>query len=504
MDYKQFEETKELVIQVMNENGIGYNKDILSMGSAGYPNDACQDLAEECLGIMAKYCRIGVNGGFTGSMKDALDALSDICAQMSNRKKDRDADKRREACEKKKNDITRTVKLSDEKLATDDSSALKAYLYRNIDRCMQAIPGLIIKNAGQEEVLRVSEKKLELLRTSVEKALDGMSKDAGAKYEEILACLKVWRKAAAASNCTAATNQELDKAIDAAHAWCRLVKPVKNGARYDVSKLVYGRDDIDKIAQCGAIKEKMHNLQSRVSSARQGLAKKYDTTELEDRRKSLEREKAELNARTEEDKERFANGEISQAQLLANYKRTKMRLSKIDMDLSKVNASIENKRLNRDNQESTLASIEDLLREVRGYESEPAAYSVLGDKVPFESVDAIISGWATEQQVQDFISTLRLNLKLAKEMAGVAMGLSTLEFELQHQMEDEMQQLTEEQRRQMEEQYAQYGGKANAQEAKNAEEEALMAELFGAGAKTDVKPVDPIDLPTRRKNDDLR
>lgn len=496
MDYKQFEETKELVIQVMNENKIGYNRDILRMGSSGYPNDACQDLAEECLELMAEYCRAGINGGFNGSIKDSLDALSDICAQMSNRKKDRDADKRREACEKKKNEIVRDIKLPE-----IEEVPIKDLVYQYIDRSMQAISGLIKKNPAQAEILRSSEKKLIQLRTSIEKAVDGSSKDAYGKAEKIIEHIQAWRDAAAASGCTNATLGELDEAVGIAHEWNKLMKPVKGSSRADGDTFTYKEDDIDKIAKSAELKERMDNLRARINTARSQLDVRYNVTNLEARRTSIRENIAKIEARREEAVESYKIGVITDDDLIDISEDLDEQLEDLRADLSDVNANISMKEQGRRNQEGTIDEVEKICDEIDSYETEPAIYSTLADNVSFESVDAIVGGVASAEQIQKFTKSLRINLAVAKKIrqsGGVIKGTTQI---IKQEARDEMRKQKEEERAER----AKNKG-VTPEDAERIKQEKL-AKILGHKAPTggdDPQPVDPIDLPTRRKNDDLR
>lgn len=492
MDYKQFEETKELVIQVMNENKIGYNRDILSMGSAGYPNDACQDLAEECLELMAEYCRAGINGGFNGSIKDALDALSDICAQMSSRKKDRDADKRREACEKKKNDIVRNVKRPEV-----EEGIFKELVLMYIDPALQAIPALTEKNPAQKAALESSEKKLIQLRTSVEKVIDGASKEAKKKADEIVELVRAWRAHASSSTCDRSSLEDLDKAVNISHEWRRLVKPIKSVGKADDSNVTYHEDDIDQISKCADLKERMENLSSRIATARAQFDLKYDITAQESRKNALTKNIDELRAQKNKLGEDARNGVITMQKAVMMGKDIERRIANLNKDIERVDREISVISKNRESQDRTFYEVETLCRKINRYATEPAVYAMLASRLSFSSVDAIISGLATTQQISDFLSSLRDSIAVAEETER---SDNALQGEIEEALAEQDRAWEAREKEEQERLAKNYGVTLDNDQNVVSEFERMFGSPQTGG--DDPQPVDPIDLPTRRRNDD--
>ena len=55
MEIEIFADTKNTVKSILDKNGIKYNRGLCLMGESGYPNDECQQLAEDCLERIADY-----------------------------------------------------------------------------------------------------------------------------------------------------------------------------------------------------------------------------------------------------------------------------------------------------------------------------------------------------------------------------------------------------------------------------------------------------------------
>lgn len=416
MEIETFAETKNVVKNILDRNGIKYNRGLGLMGESGYPNDECQQLAEECLERIADYCRVGVNTGFTGAVKDAIDELSDICVQLSGRKADKVADKTYEKCAKAKQDIERRAQITDDCKDT----VIKSRVIEYIDTSMRACDVLGTVNPNQNEILGECREVFGKLKTKVEGIYDGSSKTALGYAKEIIDTIEKWQGRASREMCTSADVHRLEEAVDLAGKWSEEYASVKQGAfrdhtapATDIPAPIGG--DIVKIVKSAEIKENLDTFYKTLENARRRNERKYDITKQKDRIAEKRAEMAALNARTAEIKKLVRNGELDEDEGFTEYEdEIEPRIDELQDQIDELEQVLVDKRKSAADDAAILDHIEMQCDAVRDCEDNPAMFYELGYDMPFEEINRIMNSEGTDEDMAK-LNTISLKIEYSRK-----------------------------------------------------------------------------------------
>ena len=416
MEIETFVETKNVVKSILDRNGIKYNRNLGLMGESGYPNDECQQLAEDCLELISDYCRVGVNTGFTGAIKDAIDELSDICVQLSGRKADKVADKTYEKCTKAKQDVERRAQITDDCKDT----VIKSRVLEYIDTSMRACDVLSTINPDQNEILGESSEVLGKLKAKVKAAYDGSSKTALGYAKQIIDAIEKWQGRASREMCTSADIRLLESAVELAGKWNEEYASVKQGAfrdhtapKSDIPPAIGG--DIVKIVKSAEIKENLDTFYKSLENARRRNERKYDITKQKERIAEKRAEMAQLNARTAEIKKLVRNGELDEDEGFTEYEdEIEPRIEELQDQIDDLEQVLVDKRKSAADDAAILDHIEMQCDAVRDCEDNPAMFYELGYDMPFEEINRIMNSEGTDEDMAK-LNTIALKIEFSRK-----------------------------------------------------------------------------------------
>ena len=100
--------TTKRIYEVLMKNGVRVRSEFAELSRLGYDSDEAQEFSDELVGDISRIVEHGVNNGFGGSMKDALDMLIDMSLTLGKPKITAKIDKLRT----KKNDELQRMKLT--------------------------------------------------------------------------------------------------------------------------------------------------------------------------------------------------------------------------------------------------------------------------------------------------------------------------------------------------------------------------------------------------------
>ncbi len=296
----------ETIIAVAARNGVSLNKNFNTtfLSTHGF-FEGPQAVAEQAILEMEKICFLGMNAGFDGQLKSALDKLSDVVTNLTAVK---NGDVRELAkLELQKNRAIENIRETAYPVKTDARKALNEY----IESSAEAIETIVSLKTEGEIFTTVDDRQIEYLEKSKEKlaalalilsgVMDVGSTAAGENAEKIAGLLKSWREDAARFMLTGKSLKYLDEAKTVAKDWGKIaVIPNKKDKLKQPPK--YVRDEISIIADSrggletlGAFNARIQSQLGQVENMRQELnADKAKVAELKGKIADLEKRKRDI------------------------------------------------------------------------------------------------------------------------------------------------------------------------------------------------------------------
>lgn len=243
----------DTIISVATKNGISLNRNFNTtyLSTHGY-YDGPQSLAEKTVADMEHICFMGMNAGFDGTLKGALDKLSDVVVNLTNVK---NGDTR----ELSKQDAQRIKTLEGVRetvypVKTDVRTATNEYISSSVDAIDTILSlskeGEIFSTVDKRQIeyMEESKKKLGELTMMLIPLMDVSSVKAKENAEKINSLLQQWRRDASRFMCTGLSIKYLDDAKAVAESWGKMaVAPGKKDKCKEAPR--YVRDEISVIAE---------------------------------------------------------------------------------------------------------------------------------------------------------------------------------------------------------------------------------------------------------------
>lgn len=390
-------------VLVLRENGVEFDGKFAQMGLTGYPSDGCQILAEECLALVGKYCRAGVNGGFNKSMRDAIKELTRLCVQLSEKK----AEKKLAKYEAARDKIAEEVKLTTK---GENFMSIKAVVYKYLDTSEKACE--VIKKLGtapdRDDILVQSAEKLREIRAVLEEALDDSSQDAAALAEQLIGCLVRWRNDVSSSMYSKRSVGYIEDALGYARKWKELRASVKQGvfSRDKSAKKIpeYVPDAIDRIAESDRIKERIIIFRRNLKKFDDDLELRYGVTgDREALRENTERIE-ELKAEKSRIADAVRNGETDKVDAMYRCRdQIDPEIADLEEENKRLSAQIAEKEQMRRafrKQDRFLNGINDF---ILGYEQHPAVLYTLGAAIDFNKMNNVMIGLANADELEHIV-----------------------------------------------------------------------------------------------------
>lgn len=243
----------DTIISVALKNGISLNRNFNAtyLSTHGY-YEGPQSLAEKVVADMEHICFLGMNAGFDGTLKGALDKLSDVVVNLTNVK---NGDTR----ELSKQEVLRIKALDDVRDAVypvkvDMRTSVNEYISSSVDAIDTILSlsreGEIFSTVDKRQIeyMEESKRKLGELTLKLIPVMDVCSVKAKESAEKIIENLKLWRRDASRFMCTGLSLKYLDDAKTVAESWGKIaVAPNKKEKCKEIPK--YSRDEISVIAE---------------------------------------------------------------------------------------------------------------------------------------------------------------------------------------------------------------------------------------------------------------
>lgn len=242
----------ERIIKAAANNGVTLNKNfnVTYLSTHGF-YDGPKFLAEKSVNEMEKFLKYGVNCGFDGTLKNALDKLSDIVVSLTAVK---NGDVRElSKIEVQRNKILETVKDSAYPVYNDMRASVEKYIESSVEAIDTIISlnkeGEIFSTVDKRQIELMEESKVKLgeLSASLYSVMDLTSVKAKENAEKIIEYLKKWRRDGSRFMCTSVSLRYLDEAKAVADEWKNiLITPSKKERAKDEPE--YKRDEMSIIA----------------------------------------------------------------------------------------------------------------------------------------------------------------------------------------------------------------------------------------------------------------
>lgn len=283
-------DTIDRIISVATKNGISLNRNfnVTYLSTHGY-FDGPQALAEKTVSDMEHICFMGINEGFDGTLKGALDKLSDVIVNLTNVKNGDTRELSRQEAQRIKalegvRDAVYPVKI-------DVRNSVNEYISSSVEAadtilslsCEGEIFATVDKR--QIEYMEASKQKLGELNMALIPVMDVCSSAAKENAEKIIEKLRLWRADASRFMCTGISLKYLDEALAIAGSWGKIaVAPTKKQKCKEEPK--YIRDEISVIAESRGGLETLSVFNARIQTR---------LVEVDKMRQELNEDKARCN-----------------------------------------------------------------------------------------------------------------------------------------------------------------------------------------------------------------
>lgn len=330
--------TAKEIAAVLNENGIAYDKDFLSIDSASFASEACRELVAEMTEYLSKLVKSGMNNGFNGSMRDAIKDITKKCVdlQMRNTKAVKRLPKYRDEFEH--------IKAELDVDSVGPNLRFKETVIKYIDEQINALEFLkqTVKSNGYKEEAEkkkiIKEKdedirRLTELRSAVSVVLDNASASACGYAKDIINCLRTASTYIVVDqDVDKAVGEAYDRAIDIAAKWAKNKTAVK---KREVSKesieFVPESDDLTIVGMSMGIRAAADSFRARLAEYKRRIERPEDTERLEAEIASADEELAKIEKKRNEDIFAVKAGKMTTTAFRASYERDEVTIKRIKM-----------------------------------------------------------------------------------------------------------------------------------------------------------------------------
>lgn len=319
---------------IARKNGLSLNKKFTDSYLTSHSMfSGPQVLADRIVGAMWDMCTHGINNGFDGSCKSAMDSLSDIVVKLTE-VGDEQIGKLGKFSEKA------DAILKKEFASRKDGINVTEPLSKCAASCLEAIDTMIelngrgyLKNTdeAQRKLLEESRDIINQLVTELKDVSDTSSVEAQACADAAIEAMNKWRLACAKNMLTQPAVQNLKTALDKVKEWSKLVVVVGKKNRAKEDHRFVDDDDLTSIVESKGALEIIDTFLRRMDSEKQeidGTRKEIDEYR-EGQRKKLDECNAEIDALEAEKQavlNQFENGEIDQITASRKVKEIKAKM----------------------------------------------------------------------------------------------------------------------------------------------------------------------------------
>ncbi len=294
-------EKVKTVCDIAAKNGLPLNKKFTdSYLTAHSMFEGPAALAERIVGGMWDMCRHGINNGFDGGVKNALDGLSDIVVALS------------ELGNEQIGKLTKyTVKA--EALLKKELSGRKSCVNAAlpvaecIESCKRAADVIIELREGGKGFSNIDENQFALLRESrtvldeasqsLDSVLDTSSRSAQEKAESVIKLMQLWREDCVRLVCTGSSVNYLNDAKLEIEAWGKLSEEVSRRERAKENITFDDSDELSNLIKSKAAIESLDTFMRRMESEKADI--ELEKARIEERENAAREKRDKLNAELE-------------------------------------------------------------------------------------------------------------------------------------------------------------------------------------------------------------
>ena len=464
--------TTKRIYEVLMKNGVRVRSEFAELSRLGYDSDEAQEFSDELVGDISRIVEHGVNNGFGGSMKDALDMLIDMSLTLGKPKITAKIDKLRT----KKNDELQRMKLT-----KSDDVDVRAPILEYIRNSLDVLDVIEERADGNESVQKFvdrSRAEFEALRDALGEVIN-VSAEHAADYAKFIAtCISNWRYKTVVNEYIPSVADYIVRAKNAAERWSRIVI---NGPHAKKDRLpVIARDHAHSIAESRTSYDELDSLRAELEHAK-SYVEEVRAKARDDRSKL-----AEVSALIQETGKDWKSGKLDANAAAARVKSLKADEERLNRDIrdGEARVKMEDKRL---------ALAEEIVRTIAPYEDRPALLYEVCSRIDMTAAHQYLNGMGS-------LETGRNLLDKIKVVARARQADYEDSVNLNRELDKEKDRLLEEQDKML----GELDGLTGAENKQSDED--YLASLFGEKQQTpteEVRQEQKLDLDNELSREEL-
>lgn len=293
---------KEQLIEILKQNGVKFNKALLSESVAGYTSDENAEYALVLYEDLFRLAEYGVQFGF-GKVKGKIKEISDLIAPLISGTSYvfvslKDTETKRLKILKGVEELNRSINMD-----------MKDQLMKNLDDCI-AVADAITSFRGDDkelcENLAKSKAVLLSIKSELENVADVSSREAAECQARAFEILMDWRKAVSRYQCYSDSVKGLDAALEKVKEWRSRTSVGRGRAKADEDYYTYDPkyDDVSGIVSAAHFAERTKGLKNMLVNYRNSTALLYNVAQkkamIQEAESGYFAERDRLNARIKE------------------------------------------------------------------------------------------------------------------------------------------------------------------------------------------------------------
>lgn len=428
--------TKEQLFNILNDNGVRYDKTVEREGTEGYVNDECAAVADRIYGDLYKMAAYGVNYGFSKCEEDIKELIKLIVSLIA-------GTSRKEVnlvkTEKKRAQIVSDAKYLKKEIEMDIVNQLTA----NLNDCIRAAEAITTIRKDNEALcgkLADSKAVLEEIKETLSHVADASSRSAAEYQVKIFEALMDWREAVSRYNCYSDTVDGLKAVLEVAKEWAKLSATVRKNAKRGEDYYEYneGCDDVGFIIHAAKFAERTDGMREHLADFRNQTALLYSVEALQGELTRVQNdylsERDKINARLAEIKNEtdsvlysYQNGETDAVA-------ADMKVADLDDEAADLGEQLKNLQedYNYESQDLKLQlrdaqggsrvrdkiakNFEDFVKKIEAYRNtDPAMFAILCERIDFNGVYDTLTGRLSDKDIDEVYISVETVIREAEE-----------------------------------------------------------------------------------------
>ncbi|MDE6029425.1 MAG: hypothetical protein K2F90_03795 [Clostridiales bacterium] len=261
---------------VARKNGLSLNKKFTESYLTGHSMfDGPKELGDRIVNGMWDMCVHGINNGFDGTCKSALDGLSDIVVALTELGNEQIGKLTKYSV---KADGLLQKELQARKEVINVAEPLKECINTSIvavntmTELRSSGQGLLNVNERQFELLEQSREILNQILTAMDNIGDTSSRTAQGRSDEAIAAVKVWREDCSRNNLQSGSIAKLKKALEIVEAWAALNVGVTRKERVKEQHAFRNNDALASVVEGRASLEMLDTFLNRMATEKADIS----------------------------------------------------------------------------------------------------------------------------------------------------------------------------------------------------------------------------------------